>query len=289
VKFAPNVKKLSHTHQGHVFEVSAEDFELYLKSAIPWVPGWAASVVKLGGAVPAATGGLLDGKLTWPGYRWMRQRGVKHQYHDGRAWKDLPAGFVLDDGNNFCVGFYASGGHFVCQYGGNWPDAFRDWDPEAPAKKRKIETWERTIDSTWTHKLDLKRKECQSAAHACCRYPITARVKFAKQAAFRNDVIILADGNIRSNASLFFLGDPDAVMAAHEFGHHIGNPDEYAGADLETTLNDDGAVNGIDNDSIMGQDMTKVKKRHFRMVAKVSAQAVQADLGKGWTYEAVPR
>jgi hypothetical protein len=58
------------------------------------------------------------------------------------------------------------------------------------------------------------------------------------------------------------MGEPRGAVAAHEFGHHIGNSDEYAGTKVDTSLNDDGATSGIDPNSIMGQQLTKVKKRH---------------------------
>ena len=110
---------------------------------------------------------------------------------------------------------------------------------------------------------------------------------FVKKDAFGEGVMIIAIGNARSNDALFFIGDTDAAMPAHEFGHHLGNPDEYEGARVDETLNDDGAVNGIDEDSIMGQRMTTVKKRHFRLLLKVFAERVSAEHGKAFTYEVV--
>jgi hypothetical protein len=75
-------------------------------------------------------------------------------------------------------------------------------------------------------------------------------------------------------------------MAAHEFGHHIGNPDEYAGAAIDAALNDDGAVNGIDSDSIMGQNLTKVKKRHFRTICLHLTKMIRTATGREYTFEA---
>ncbi|MBC8070994.1 MAG: hypothetical protein IAG13_21900, partial [Deltaproteobacteria bacterium] len=104
----------------------------------------------------------------------------------------------------------------------------------------------------------------------------------------RTGLLIIADGNIRSNDSLFFLGEPRLDMAAHEFGHHMGNPDEYAGAVLDTSLNTDGAVAGIDANSIMGQNLSTVKKRHYKTVCTHLAAMVKTQLGKTFEYEAVP-
>ncbi len=287
VKFAPTAKKISHTHERHTFQLSVLDYSVEVDSEIKFVPGWGASVVKLGSKVPPATGGLLDGQLAWTGYRWMKRAGVKSKFWDGEAWQDLPKDFTLIDANNFCVGFYRSGGAFVCQYGGTWPETFTAWDVDASDKAKTIKTWTDNIRTTWTGKFDLKRADCKSAKKDCCRYRVKVAATFTKQSTFSAGVIILADGNIRSNDSLFFLGEPRVAMAAHEFGHHIGNPDEYGGAKVDTSLNSDGAKNGIDPDSIMGQNLMKVKARHLRLLAKVLADAIHAEYGKTFTFDAV--
>ena len=165
--------------------------------------------------------------LTWSGYRWMKRSGLNNVYWDGTAWVALLATFVLADANNFCVGFYQTGVTFTCQYGGTWPEAFTDWNIDDPAKQAIITAWTSNINTTWTGKFFIKRKECKSAKVECCRYSTVA------VAAFAAGCIIVADGNIRSNDSLFFLGEPRVAVAAHEFGHHLGNPDEYAGAMLD--------------------------------------------------------
>lgn len=133
------------------------------------------------------------------------------------------------------VGFYQSGTTFTCQYGGTWPETFTAWSVDAPDKAKKIKTWTDNIVDTWTGKFDLKSHACKSSKKDCCRYSIKVKVAFIKQSAFGSGIIIVADGNIRSNDSLFFLDEPRVAMAAHEFGHHIGNPDEYAGAKVDTS------------------------------------------------------
>ncbi len=283
LKFVPTLPK-THYASGYAhFDLSAEDYVIKIESDIEFVKGWGASVVKLGAAVPAATGGSFT--MFGPGYRWMKLVGTTHKYWDGAAWQDLPATFVLDDSNNVCVGFYKSGTSYVCQYGGNWPENFTDWT--VGTKQAKIDKWRDTINSTWTGKFPIKRKECRSSAGACCKYSVKTKAQFTEKTTFATGMLIIADGDIRANSALWFLDDPDVPTPAHEFGHHLGNPDEYAGADLDTSLNSDGAVNGIDADSIMGQNMTKVKKRHFKTVCKHFASMVQTKTGKSYTYEAV--
>lgn len=40
--------------------------------------------------------------------------------------------------------------------------------------------------------------------------------------------------------------------------------------------------------SFMGQNLTKVKVRHFRLVVKVFAEMVKAESGQSYSYVAVP-
>ena len=288
IKFVTKFDKVTHVADRTHFELSLADNVVLISSDIKYVQGWAGQVVKLGNKAPAGAGGLLDGQLTWSGYRWMKNDGLGKKFWDGTTWRGLPAGFALADSNNFAVGFYKQGTSFVCQYGGTWPEPFTDWNIDAPDKQSTITTWINNIKTTWTGKFDLKRKECQSSEKKCCRYATQASVTFSKQATFAAGMMIIADGNIRSNDSLLFLGESRVAVAAHEFGHHLGNPDEYTGAAVDTTLNSDGAVNGIDPDSIMGQNLTKVKVRHYREIVKVFTGAVSNTFGKSYNYLVVP-
>jgi hypothetical protein len=284
VRFAPSLKNVTHAHRSHQWQISAEDFVLKVEERIEFVPGWGGQVVKLGDAVSLRTGGLLNGVFAWRGYRWMKNVGLEKKFWDGNAWQDLPADFVLADSNNFAVGFYKQAGTFTCQDGGAWPETFTDWNVDAPHNTKKLRAWEGKIEKVWSGVIDLKRKDCESGRKECCRYSIHTQATFVKQAAFGAGMIIVAAGDIRSNDALFFIRDPDIAMAAHEFGHHIGNPDEYAGAAVDTSMNGDGATKGIDRHSIMGQNMTKVKVRHLGTVAKVFSDAIRAEYGKSFTY-----
>jgi len=288
IHYLPTLPKAEYRHERVHFELSAENYEIKIESDLKFVKGWGASVVKLGASVPPATGGLLDGALAWRGFRWMKKVGLTSKYWDGTAWQNLPGAFVLMDSNNFCVGFYKKDSKFVCQYGGEWPEQFTDWDITAPAKKSRITQWSNNIETTWTGKFDIKRQDC-TVDKLCCRYKVTAKVAFIDEATFSAGMMIIADGNIRSNDSLWFIDEPRVAVAAHEFGHHLGNPDEYAGAAVNATLNSDGAVNGIDPDSIMGQNLTHVKKRHFSTVCKHFSAMVKNETGKQFTYEAVSK
>jgi hypothetical protein len=285
----PSLKAYDYAKDRHAFKLETDAYATKISSEFKFVPGWGGRVVKLGKAVADDVGGILDSTLVYKGYRWLsKSDDLKDVFWDGKAWKPLPKGFVLQDGNNFSVGIYKDGADYKCQYGGSWPEKFTDWNVDDKKHKDKIVAWEKNIADTWSHKFDLKRKACVSKDPKCCRYTTTFAAKFVKQGTFAKGMLIVAIGDIRSNDQLFFLGEKRIAMAAHEFGHHIGNPDEYAGAKLDESLNDDGAKKGIDADSIMGQNLTKVKKRHFKLIATVFASRVQAEYGKSFTYDAVP-
>jgi hypothetical protein len=77
-----------------------------------------------------------------------------------------------------------------------------------------------------------------------------------------SNTVIIAEGNIRANETLWPLGRPSAT-AQHEWGHHLGNPDEYSPQHVSSYNDPDGLVNGLDDNSIMGRNKTNVKKRHY--------------------------
>lgn len=269
------------------FDLTVVNNAAKIESDIEFVKGWGGSVVKFGNAVPAATGGTIAAFTIPGGYRWMKMVGVANKYWDGTAWQAMPAGFVLQDANNFAVGFYKDGDNYVCQYGGNWPEAFTDYNIDSDANQATLTRWKDNIHTTWTGKHRLKRSGCPSTVPECCRFSVEASANFVSRAAFARGLLIIAVGNIRSNDSLLFLGEPRVAMAGHEFGHHLGNPDEYAGARVDTTLNDDGAVNGIDADSIMGQNLTKVKRRHYRTICNHLKTMVNTASTRTYTYAAI--
>lgn len=286
IKFVPNLPKTRYNIGDARFNLAAEDYNVTISEDAEYVKGWAASVVKLG-AHGTGLGGLLDGSLPWPGYRWMKRVGATDKFWDGAAWQYLPAGFAMSGANNFCVGFYKNGVKYTSQYGGDWPDNFTDWDITAADKQSVIAGWKDAINQKWRGKFDLKREQCTSADSKCCRYPVKTDMRFVKKDTFSAGMLIISDGYIRSNSGLFFIGGRTASFP-HEFGHWLDNPDEYAGAKgVDDSVNDDGAAEGIDPTSIMGVQLDKVKKRHFKTICKHFANMVQTKTGKSWTYKAV--
>jgi hypothetical protein len=288
----PNLNKTAFSESRAHFDLAVSNFVATFSTTREYIKGWCGSMVKLDNHVPAGTGGLLDGQIPWAGYRWSKTVAGVMKYWDGSAWQDVPAAALpIPDSHSINSGFYESTGAggakiFKGQYGGVWPEQFTDWNIDDPAKQAAIRAWEAKIREKWTGKFDLKRKECPSADNAHCRYSTAADSNYIKRDVFQSGMLIVADGNVRANDSLFFIGQRQET-APHEFGHHIGNPDEYAGAQVDTSLNGDGAVNGIDSTSVMGTSMNLVKKRHYRTICRHLANMVQTQKGINSTYEAV--
>lgn len=214
---------------------------------------------------------------------------VPAEYYDGSAWVALPAGFTPGATHYQAIGFYKSGSSFVSPSapGGSWPETFADYNFNKSPYSTAREKWRKQIHSKWSGKFWLRRVGCVSdKSVACCRYGVDVRATFKEVKAHGSHVVILAPGNLRSNAALWFMGDTSNV-AAHETGHHMDNPDEYTGGAVDTSLSGDGAVAGIDSDSIMGQNLTKTKRRHYRSFAEMNGKLYKAKSGRTATFKAV--
>jgi hypothetical protein len=170
-----------------------------------------------------------------------------------------------------------------------WPDPIPAWGPtETTLASTTLPTWTTNINATWTNKFDLKSKECRSTDTKCCRYKTKASVTFV-QVATLGSVIVLAANKGRSNAKVWSMGDNRAGMPPHEFGHHLGNPDEYAGGvGVDASVNTDGATAGIDPNSIMGSGLSTVKRRHYNTICLQLKAMVSTQYARTYTYAAVP-
>jgi hypothetical protein len=250
--------------------------------------GWGGTYVDLRSAGITGTAGGCP----WAGYRWAKTSGmsmVPTQYHNGTAWVPLPAGFTPSATNYQGVGFYKTGATFASTQGGSWPEAFADYDFNSTKYTNVRATWSQQVHDQWTDKFWIQREGCQSdKSVTCCRYRVAVTLTFVQVTAYATGVVLLAPGNLRSNALLWFMGDTSNV-AAHESGHLMDNPDEYTGGAVDPSLSGDGAVNGIDADCIMGQNMTKTKKRHYRAFAEMTGRLVKAVSGRVETYKAVDK
>ena len=78
-------------------------------------------------------------------------------------------------------------------------------------------TWENTIQNTWSNRWSIGRP-----GEATC--PITVDVEWVNNNA--HHTVRVQQGPAATNMTLWDTSDSGQV-AAHEFGHMLGNPDEY--------------------------------------------------------------
>jgi hypothetical protein len=187
------------------------------------------------------------------------------------------------------VGFYKSGTSFVGVSGGTWPEAFADYDFNGATYNAVRTKWSSMTYKQWTDCFAIRRVGCKSdKSVTCCRYGVNLTLQWSQETTYGADVVLLAPGALRSNAGLWFMGDT-SNMPAHETGHHVDNPDEYAGGATDASLSGDGAVAGIDADCIMGQNMTKTKKRHYHAFVALTAKLYNAKSGRSEKFEAIDK
>lgn len=236
------------------------------------------------------------------GWRWARVTGsntfMPDQYHDGTRWKALPAGFkAAADANAVlytAIGLIKNGAQFVPKQpntGGPFPTTFTDYNFDDPKLVAKRDKWVKTSHDKWSAVWQLRRKDCHSGnAVRCCRYDVEVDVKLTTVTVDGADVIGVGREAFRSNAGTFFMGDTRDTLLAHEAGHHMDNPDEYTGGAVDPAMSGDGAVAGIDKDSIMGQNHTKVKKRHYHAFPELmKKKSIKNKYGRDYDYLVVDK
>jgi hypothetical protein len=275
-----------------VFSMQSAGYQLTIVGAINYVQGWIQFLISLGATVPAATGGSAGvnfgnnpGSFSGTDWRFAQQSTSSpsgYQYWDGSAWQNVPAAWS-DPTNTllYPIGIWSEGGVNKAQMGNTWPSAIPAWGATENALcASTLPTWTSTIQSVWSNAFDIKRDQCPSSDPQCCRYHPVASVSFTQVNTRSGSTIVLAANNARSNSGAWSMGDNRVNMPAHEFGHHLGNGDEYTGG-VTVTI--------IDPDSIMGQNMTVVKTRHFGVIIQVLSSMVDtaAAQSTGFTYTAV--
>jgi hypothetical protein len=293
---------------GGQFDLSSQGYQLTINGSMTYVQGWIQYLIALGSTVPAATGGSAgvnfgpppaSGGPTFSGSDWrFAQQSTSspsgYTFWNGSAWQNVPPAWSDPTSTLlYPIGIWAEGSVNKAQVGNTWPATVPAWGAAEQATCASVlPTWVNTIQTVWSGRFNLKRDQCPSSDPSCCRYLTQATVSFTLVSAVTNTTtIVLAPNDARSNAGAWSMGDNRATMPAHEFGHHLGNPDEYAGGvGVDPSVNDDGATNGIDPDSIMGQNMVEVKKRHYNTICKqLSAMVDTASAqSNGFTYQAIP-
>ncbi|WP_437934760.1 hypothetical protein [Sorangium sp. So ce341] len=272
------------------FKQKIEKFACKVAVSFDILKCWGGYRVNLAAAGVTGTAGGCP----WAGWRWGRATGLNamqpNEYYDGTAWVALPAGFALTGTNHSAVSFYKTGTTFTSMVGGTWPEAFADYDFNSVTYTKRRADWVKNTHDVWTDKFHIRRKTCRShKGTRCCIYTVEVTLTLNVVTTYSTGVIGVCPGALRSNAANWFLDDARIEVAAHESGHHMDNPDEYAGGAVDPTLSGDGAVAGIDDHSIMGANMTKVKKRHYHAFADMTTKLIKAKYGRDYDYEVVDK
>lgn len=275
-----------------LFDLEVRNYLLVIHGVIKYVRGWGKYRLLLGDATLAGGFTLFGATNHW-GYRDTASGGFK--YWNGTAFVNTPAGWTPTDSNHFGAAFYKSGSSWVFRddTSRTWPEALPEWPANVYTgagnqTATTLSTWRTQIDNMWSDKFDIKRVECRSTRTECCRYKTQCVSQFEEVDSYGDHVIVLTYVDVRSDSLLWAMGDTRAGLAPHEFGHHLGAPDEYAGVDTtQVGVNDsDGLANGVDSSSIMGSGMTTVKKRHYKGIVEVLAKLVRDQFSKTYTYRA---
>ncbi|MFN0101012.1 MAG: hypothetical protein ACKV2U_02860 [Bryobacteraceae bacterium] len=280
---------------GSRYGIELSNYQITLYGDLKYVRGWGKERLELGDKT--LTGGFELYKVM---NHWGKYNAVttKWQYWDGSAWQATPSTWKPGDENHFSLSFYKSGSEWICREDDTlkWPDGLTDWvksDYEGPGNltETTLTDWKSKIETTWTDKFDLKRVDCKSTLSECCRYKTRCVTKFTATDTIGDGVLVISNENVRSNATMWAMGDDRDGLAPHEFGHLLGAPDEYEGVfSTQLGLTDkDGLKDGVDPDSMMGSEMLTVKKRHFKGICEVMNLAVKAAFGKDYKYEAVDK
>ncbi len=250
---------------------------------------WGGTYIDLTGFVTETAGGC-----PWDKHRWGRSTVLNamqpNQYYNGTAWVALPVGFTAGATNYQGTTFVKSGTKFVGRNGGEWPEAFAEYDFDSAKYTKKRADWCKTTHDVWTDQFPLHRKTCASEKGThCCLYSVEVNMAFNTVTTGDTDVVYMAPGSWRANAANWAMDDSNLQVAAHEAGHHMDNPDEYAGGAVNPTVNGDGAVNGIDANCIMGQNLTVAKKRHYGGFVAMLKRIIKTKYGKDYEYEAIDK
>ncbi len=246
---------------------------------------WGATYVDLTKAGVKGVGG----DFPWAGMRWARCKKntmAPVEYWDNKEWKLIPTSAGIDSGDYGTLPIIKTGNkaHWVKSKDAIWPDPVEDYKWEDYENKRNA--WINDSSKRWSEVFNIRRKDCKAPPEKfCCSYEFSLEFTMEKVDAYGEDVICLSPGPLRSNAGLLFYGDDRIAMGAHEVGHLVGQPDEYPKGAVDTSVNGDGAVNGLDNTTLMGSSLVnesnnKIKKRHYSNFVSMARKLIKNSGGK---------
>lgn len=282
------VPKQTVKHTSGTYTLWMQDGVIHVHDEIVYAIGNSGDFLDMTDVADLPAGGDLSGL---PKFRWckMDEEAGKWQIWNGQAWVAPPVGFVYEAKKQYSKGLIKTGDSWTSTNGQlQWPDPKPAWTPLAADINAKLDQWSQAVRDVWSKRSFLKRKGCTSLVDACCRHAIVVDVTFRKAADPTAASVVIAEESGRANDGLFFYDESSQRVIAHEVGHHLENPDEYADAvpaHLDRTYPDgDGLINGVDETSIMGSSLGPAKMRHFRFIAGRIQNGINQAYSKTFTY-----
>ena len=117
--------------------------------------------------------------------------------------------------------------------------------------------WESAIEAAWPGGIGLARRDAEGPSCPCETYRVAVDVRFVETG--EHHAVRVRSGAGRANMTTWFVTDSGGT-AAHEVGHMLGNPDEYADANCPSRT-----VTG--DNSLMQTTAGTVKVRHLADLA----------------------
>lgn len=299
LRFIADLPTMSYRVGQSRFDIYVKHYEVIFGGTIRYVRGQIYRIIHLDGVVPSSVGGnigvRIDGKNNWR-YCKSTVKGSKDLadmvYWDGLAWVPVPHvnwSQKERSKNLHGVGVWVEHGVVKTDLGGEpWPDPVPEWSQQSlDMLEWNINEHMKSIMGYWSGTFDIKRQGCRSHEPQCCRYMTRCELRFEETDTLTDDGIIIAEFNSgRANSDVWPIEESGRTWA-HEYGHHLGNPDEYKTAStVDPSVNTDGAKAGIDPSSLMGAGYA-VKRRHYGAICEALAKLVHQETGRSYTYAAV--
>jgi hypothetical protein len=156
-----------------------------------------------------------------------------------------------------------------------WPEPLAEY----PNYEQQIKQWLETIQYVWDDRFKVRRKSCKSLDENCCSWRVRLAAERSNDETKGKKVAVIC-GEGRSDTDNWYLdGDPLVDLAAHEFGHLVGAPDEYEW-ELGPVL--DAKEPMASMDSIMGCNSPRPYPRHLQNLGDAISRFLQQELGRNF-------
>lgn len=209
------------------------------------------------------------------GWGFVKKSGAKWNYWNttDKAWKALPrnvSSYTLTS-----LVFVKDGASFKGRDDASqvWPESFAEPKNYEAMKKK----WHKNIQDTWGRKFKIKHKDCTGTG--LCSWDVDIDVDWSAGAGDKLVYAIWAADWERSNASDWYLSETRLGVAGHECGHLLGAYDEYTGGAIHPTSKK------IEDNTIMGQNLTGAKARHLDGFRDEVQKKIKGWIGRDWKLE----